>query len=195
MAGLGPGYTVINDTRLQRKLGTVVKATNDEMYAALDELAKIGRDEMRHIVETSGTNFSRFRASKGVGSTGRIRSGKMYDSIGLRHERGPKVMRVTIGFIRGTIEKYFKLQDQGFTNVWRFFSFGKGTSGPNAPQGFKFVHWRTLKKRNPEDENAHPVKTQGMFALRNAKEAIAASEGKVLSKMKAKITRRVNAGK
>jgi hypothetical protein len=193
MASLGPGYTVINDTRLQRKLGTVVKATNDEMYAALDELAKIGRDEMQHIVETSGTKFSQFRASKGLGSsTGRIVTGKMYNSIGLRHERGPKVMRVTIGFIRGTIEKYFKLQDQGFTNVWKFVSFGKGTAGKNAPAGFAFEHWRSLVARGKQ---ARPSHTQGMFALRNAKEAIAASEGKVLSKMKAKITRRVNAGK
>jgi hypothetical protein len=191
MAKLGP-YAVINDTRLQRKLGTVVKATNDEMYAALDELAKIGRDEMQHVVKTSGTPFSAFRLSKGVGSTGRIRTGKMYESIGLRHERGPKVMRVTIGFIRGTIEKYFKFQEQGFTNVWKFVSFGSGTSGPNAPQGFKFEHWRSLVARG---KKAHPSHTQGMFALRNAKEAIAASEGRVLSKMKGKITRRVNAGK
>lgn len=192
MAYLGPKTTVINDTRLQRKLGTLVKATNDEMYAALDELAKIGRNEMQHVVKTSGTKFSAFRASKGVGSTGRIRSGKMYNSIAYRHERGPKVMRVAIGFIRGTIEKYFKLQDEGFTNVWKFVSFGKGTAGPNAPAGFKFEHWRSLVARG---KNAHPSHTQGMFALRNAKEAIAVSESKVLSKMKAKITRRVNAGK
>jgi hypothetical protein len=185
----GPSYTIINDSRLQKKLGTVVKATNDEMYAALDELAKIGQEEMQHIIKTSGTKFSKFRASKGIGSEGRIRSGKMYNSVAYRHERGPKVMRVTIGYIRGTIEKYFKFQEYGFTNLWKLVGVGRGkTSGPNAPAGFEFAHWRTVK-------GATPSHTQGMFALRNAREKIASSENSVLSKMKAKITRRVNAAK
>jgi hypothetical protein len=181
---MGKYYSYITYEKLVSKLGNIPDILDSEVEYAMTELGKIGEAFIQERIKTSGTGFSKFRAGRGIGSAGRIRSGRMYESVGYRIEKTNNVFRVAIGFVKGQVQKYFRLQDEGFTNVWKFVGFGK-TSGPNAPEGFMFKHWRDVP-------NARPSHTKGMFALRDARQAVEDSQARVLGRVKTKITKRIN---
>lgn len=139
----------------------------------MQKLADIGIKAAQLKIKTdTSAKFSAVRKRYGVGSGGRVRSGKMLSSLGSRLEVGPSQMRIRVGW--PIFQDYFAYQEEGFTQKWKFFFFnGRSTYGPNAPRGFVF------KRRR-----GRPPKTKGMFALQDAKLAMIKAKPTMIKKIK-----------
>lgn len=124
----------------------------DKEFAELMyEIGKFGEDSMRTTIATSGTPWSRFRKARwGIGKSGvgRIDTGAMYDSVGSRPRFGKNQYQVEVGYLKNK-KPYFGMQDQGFTNIWTAIPLQK---------------FPLFKKR------ASPIRTEGMHALRDARQ-------------------------
>lgn len=155
----------LDTSGINKKINAVKAEAYGQLNSSVSQLAQDSADEMRTIIKTKGTAFSRFRQSLGLGSNGRVRTGHMLDSVGFEIERNDTGMTIKVGYTKDQ-QPYFIYQETGFQNIWRFASFGKGTSGPNAPQGFAFVkgtgRW-----------------TEGIFAMRDTTRSIEANKAKV----------------
>lgn len=146
----------IDSSRLQARSGTILNVVNKEMRNAQDAMGKIGAESVRNTIKTRGTDFSSFRSGLGIGSSGRVRTGRMLSSVGTKREGN--VLKFGMALAR---EAYFYYQEYGFKNVWKFGAFGRGTFGPNAPDGFRFRY-----------DPANAKTTEGMHALRDAKQDV-----------------------
>jgi hypothetical protein len=154
-------------TQLYRRMESIEDVlTNVEFRNGIEHLGIIGEKTAKNKVISSGTAYSNIRQRYGLGGKGRVVTGRMLNAISYVIEKGTKQLRVRVGFIKENLD-YFRLQEGGFWNVWKLQSFGRGTHGPNANRGFTFV--RTEGR-----------KTQGMFALRDAREKML-DESKVFS--------------
>lgn len=167
----------VNLNNLNKKLKEIENITNYELKVGLERIATIGEVEMRRTIRTSGTAFSKFRLGLGLGSNGRIRTGKMYDSVSSRVNSGPKQITAQVGWIRNVLP-YFKFQEYGFMNKWRFAGIGKRASGPNAPKFWRF-------------KPSAPRRTEGMFALRNARQQMLDKIPSVIEQTKKNVSRRL----
>ena len=167
----------VNLNNLNKTIREIEDVTEYEIKIALERIAKIGEVEMRRTIRTSGTEFSRFRLGLGLGSRGRIRTGKMYESVSSRVTSGPKQIMAQVGWIRNPLE-YFRYQEYGFLNKWRFAGIGKRSSGPNAPKFWRF-------------KPATPRKTEGMFALRNGRQQLLDKIPSVIEQTKKNVSRRL----
>jgi hypothetical protein len=162
------------DTRnLHKKLITVDKTIYAETNKAVTKIGNDGANKMKQIIRNSGTDFSNFRSMLGVGSKGRVRTGAMINSVGYSKQKTSSAVTLfQIGFIKSVPQKYFMLQEKGFRNVWKFASYGFGTFGPNAPEGFTFTR------------ATRPKRTQGMFAMRDTLRFLKAEKKNYTSSIK-----------
>lgn len=155
-----------------------------------DELQKVinkGVTVMQQkILSDESAPFSSLARQLGVNkSYGRYRTGKMYNSVAGQVRKGPKLYQLTIGYIRGKIEPYFRFQDSGFNNVWELEAIGEGfngrvSTGPNAPDGLHF------KRRKS------PKWTEGTYALRDARQVMVDELPKSIARLKTRLNRRTN---
>jgi hypothetical protein len=173
----GPLSVKVNLNNLNKTIREIEGITEYEVKIALQRIATIGEVEMRRTIRTSSTAFSKFRLGLGLGSRGRIRTGKMYDSVSSRVNSGSKQVTAQVGWIRNPLE-YFRYQEYGFINKWRFAGIGKRSSGPNAPKFWRF-------------KPAAPKKTEGMFALRNARQQMLDKIPSVFDQTKKNVSRRL----
>ncbi len=169
----------VDTTSLEKKIREFSKKVETVVVGdAMEQLGQIGSDEMRNVIQTSDAPFGDIRRTYGVGKQGRIRSGKMLASVRHRLERGPKQTRVRVGWFGDKVEDYFGYQDQGFWNVWEYVGYEprlRGGIGKNAPQGFIF------KKADK------PKWTQGIFALREARQKMLDEIPNVFARAKRKL--------
>ena len=142
----------IDSSRLQVRSRTILNVVNKELRNAQDSMGAVGAESVRQTIKTRGTDFSSVRSGFGLGSSGRVRTGKMLSSVGVKREGN--VLKFGMALAR---EAYFYYQEYGFRNVWKFVSFGRGTYGPNAPGGFRFRY-----------DPANAKTTEGMHSLRDA---------------------------
>lgn len=149
----------IDYSRLAKKQQAVIELVQQEKVKAIHMLAKVGEEEIRNVVRTRGTSFSGVRQQYGLGSSGRVRSGRMLNSVGSKETGSRKMFTMAVGFIRGMRFDYYYYQEHGFRNVWKFVRFGDVKSGPNAPEGFLF-------------RRITGSYTQGLHSLRDAKQAV-----------------------
>lgn len=156
----------------------ILNIVSDELKKSVDELTEIGVKEVQRIVKTNETPFGLTRTQYGLGGMGRIRTGKMYNSIGSLKQTISFMPRNLFGFIKGGKESYYYYQEYGFKNVWRLIAFRPGQSyGPNAPDGFIFERWAGKK-------------TEGMHSLRDARQLVLDKKMSVLARAKKNIAGR-----
>lgn len=136
----------------------------------IEDIARIGETAAKKKVLSSGTAYSNTRQRYGLGSKGRVVTGRMLNAISYVIEKGINQLRVRVGFIKENLP-YFKYQERGFLNVWKMQSFGRGTFGPNANPGFTFV---------PTEGR----RTEGMFALRDAKDKMLGRRETLFNKLR-----------
>lgn len=150
-----------------------------ELAETMEQVGKLGETEMKRIVKDRGTGWAKVRFRYGLGAPqGRAVTFRMYRSISHTVRRGAKQFQAVVGFLKNP-QKYFTYQDEGFTNKWRFVGFGPGTSGPNANKGFLFAP-------------ARPRKTEGMHALRDARELMKKELPRVAKLAERRISRKIN---
>lgn len=144
-------------------------------FQAMDEVGRVGEDAMRQKIERTSSKHARsgLKAKLGFSAGGRIRTGKMYKSVGSRPRRGAKTYQVEVGYV-GSKEEYFKWQEIGFKNVWKFFGQWDRpySSAPNAPAGWLFR--RLNRSKAP--------KVEGLFALRDARDKMEIQSYKIFAK-------------
>jgi len=156
------------------------KELSVELAEAMDELGKVGEKEMRRIITNTPSHFSDTKRQYGIGPAGRIRTGAMLRSVGSRLRGGVKDLWVEVGYLRN-YQDYFGYQDQGFMNVWKLVGFnpmlGKPTA-PNAPDGFLF-------------DRVPGRKTQGIFALRDARQKMVDERIRVFDKAMGRLEKKM----
>jgi hypothetical protein len=157
-------------------------ASREIFYQAIDDIGKVGAEEMRRIVKRRTSKHSRsgLKAKLGFSNKGRIRTGAMLDSIGHRPRRGNKLYQAEVGYLKD-YQDYFKWQEIGFTNVWKFIGQWNRpySSAPNAPAGWMFKRLTT-----------GAPKVQGLFALRDARQKMEEATEDIMDKAAARIDRR-----
>lgn len=155
-----------------------------------DELRKVvdkGVKSMQDSVLNNPAPFSHVARSLGVNKgQGRFRTGAMYNSIAGQIRHGAKLYQLTVGYIRGKIQPYFRYQDSGFENVWQLEAVGEGfngriSTGPNAPRGLHFKRRKT------------PKWTEGTYALRDARQLMVDELPKSVNRLKQKLNRKIKA--
>lgn len=161
---------------VRKKINAINLDSINQLNISVEKLASDSADSMRGIIKTRGTAFSRFRQSLGVGSSGRVRSGHMLESVGFKIKKNNSGLTVNIGYTKDE-QPYFIFQEKGFQNWWRFASFGYGTFGPNAPQGFIFL-------------KTNSIKTPGIFALRDTARDVMAKKKSVGTDVKSSIKKK-----
>ena len=154
---VGAGYDV-SEIVMQYK-----PAAREIFYSAMDDVAKIGEDVMKSKIEMTPSAYSRsgLKAKLGFKNPGRIRTGDMYKSVASRPRGRGRLFQVEVGYLRNP-QQYFKYQEYGFTQVWKYlFPWAKSSqsTAPNAPAGHLF---RRVK----------PHWVKGIFALRDARQAM-----------------------
>jgi hypothetical protein len=163
---------------------TLDAESREIFFQAIDEIGEIGAQEMRRIIKKRTSKYSRsgIKAKLGFPEKGRIRTGKMLDSIGHRPRRGQNLYQAEVGYLND-YQEYFKWQEIGFTNIWKFFGESNRpyASAPNAPAGWAF---RRLTSGAP--------KVKGIFALRDARQKMVDSIPDVLKRADSRVNRRLN---
>lgn len=103
------------------KLSTEILQASEDMQI---ELANAGADKMKELIETRGTvrkwNEPMYAKEwpspsgnlREASYPGRVNTGKMRDSVGVRFERGAKRISAVFGWVRGA-EPYFYAQEYG----------------------------------------------------------------------------------
>jgi hypothetical protein len=161
----------IDISRFEAKRQPVIELVQKEKVQVMQMLAKVGEEEIRNVVRTRGTDFSQVRQQYGIGSSGRVRSGRMLNAVGSKETGTRKMYTMAVGFVRGFKADYYYYQEYGFRNVWKFVKFGEGKSGPNAPDGFIF-------------RRIAGGYTEGMHSLRDAKQSIKDKIGTASAEMR-----------
>lgn len=177
----------VDVTDAKKHLERVVKSFKAYEFAdAMEEVRQIGVESMQEsILQNDSAPFSILARQLGVNKgPGRYRTGAMYKSIGSRLQTGAKTVKVIVGYLKNP-QKYFKLQDRGFRNIWELEAVGEGfngriSTGPNAPRGLHF-------KRRPV-----PKWTEGTYALRDARQKMVDSMPRVIKKFERKFRKRAN---
>lgn len=149
----------IDYSRFEAKQQPIIELVQKEKVQAIQMLSKVGEEEIRNVIRTRGTPFSQVRQQYGVGSAGRVRTGRMLNAVGSKEVGSRKMYTMVVGFVRGMRFDYYYYQEHGFRNVWKFVKFGDVKSGPNAPDGFLF-------------RRISGGYTQGLHSLRDAKQSI-----------------------
>ena len=85
---------------LQRKLATLPSAIRSEGDDATHVAAELGAEEMRDVIQNSGTGWE--------GRQGRVDTGSMLDSVVSEKNR--------FGWLKN-YKEYFGMQDSGFVNL------------------------------------------------------------------------------
>jgi len=163
-------------------LSTLDSTAREVFFQGIDEIGKVGAEEMRRIVKTRTSKSSRsgLKAKLGFSERGRIRTGRMLNSIGYRPRRGANLYQAEVGYL-GDRQEYYKWQEKGFTNIWKFFGEWNRpySNAPNAPGGWRF-------KRLPTGA----PKVKGLFALRDARQKMEDATPAIMDKAWAKAMRR-----
>ena len=150
-------------------------------FQAMDEVGHVAEDAMRQKIERTSSKHARsgLKAKLGFAQGGRIRTGRMYKSVASRPRRGEKTYQVEVGYLRDK-QDYFKWQEKGFTNVWKFFGQWNRpySTAPNAPAGWLF---RRLRTGAP--------KVEGLFALRDARDKAENESSRIFAKAGRKLNR------
>ncbi len=161
--------------------------SREYFFQAIDEIGKIGEEEMRRTIMGTDSQYSRsgLKAKMGFPILGRIRTGAMYQSAGSRPRGAGKLFQAEVGYIRGKYQEYFKFQEFGFYNIWKYFkAFPKapGYAPANIPPG------HVMRRRaNPKE-----YRVPGIFALRNAREKMEDSIPAIMNRLDRRIDRRLN---
>jgi hypothetical protein len=175
---------VAGNQNLSKYLKTLDVEAREIFYQGIDEIGKIGADEARRIIQTTGSKSSRsgLKAKLGFGAAGRIRTGNMYKSIGFRPRRGEKLYQAEVGYIRN-YKDYYKYQERGFKNIWKFVRQWNRpySNAPNAPAGWKFE--RLSYSEAPT--------VKGIFALRGARQKMSDSIPRIMQKVDKRISTRM----
>ena len=153
----------------------------EESENLANEIGVIGVDEMKIVVATSGTPFSRAAHDVGlnVSPTGRIRTGRMYQSIDYTVRSSVKNTATTIGYLKD-VKKYFKMQEFGFLQIFRGSYTSSGElrlrNGGRSPRVF--------------GRKDGPTETEGMFAMQAALVEINQQLPALLKKYRTRVTKR-----
>ena len=142
------------------------------------EIGEIAVREMQNVVETSGTAFSRAAYDVGLNMspTGRVRTGRMFNSIAYRINSSIKNTRVTFGYMKD-VKKYFKMQEFGFENIYRASYDGGVLRLKSSGQPRVF----------PRKE---PITTEGMFSIQAAQAEIDLQLPALRKKYRMRVTKR-----
>jgi hypothetical protein len=179
-------FITINISGLERKLASAKEIIKEESKLMAGELAEFGANRMREYIKQRGTAFSAAAAAAGVNKgPGRIRTGKMYDSVDARvslagsNASGTRVS-AEFGWIRN-FEEYFEYQETGFKNKFIAAYTGAGR--------LRVVNGGPIIMRNPFGGYKN---TKGMFALRDSGIDAESELPRLTKKYKSRITRRIN---
>lgn len=176
----------INISGLERKLASAREIIREESRLMAGELAEFGAERMREYIKQRGTKFSAAAAAVGVNrGPGRIRTGKMYDSVDARVSlvgSNASATRVSaeFGWIRN-FEQYFEYQETGFKNKFIAAYTGAGR--------LRLINGSPIIMRNPFGGYKN---TKGMFALRDSGLDAESELPRLTKKYKSRITRRIN---
>lgn len=194
-----------------RKFENLEKELAEAAWRGAEAASKVGENAMKRAIREKGTGFSEFRFDAGIGrSSGRERSGLMYDSVKSRvKNRGYGNAKAEFGWL-DTYKKYFSYQERGFRNYWKFAGFGSGTnrqgSGEKFADGMRFQlrgrigkNGQSLASRTYGGRGGYKwgrdskeeawIWTPGMFAFRDGEMAIR-RYGKALIKMRVTIAKK-----
>jgi uncharacterized protein (DUF169 family) len=179
-------FITINISGLERKLASAKEIIKQESKLMAEELAEFGAERMREYIKQRGTKFSAAAAAAGLNKgPGRIRTGKMYDSVDARvslvgsNASGTRVS-AEFGWIRN-FEEYFEYQETGFKNNFIAAYTGSGR--------LRIVNGGPVIMRNPFGGYKN---TKGMFALRDSGADAESQLPRLTTKYKSRITRRIN---
>lgn len=152
-------------------------------YEAIDELGKVGEDEMRKKIERTPSEHSTTGVKRllGFNQGGRIRTGDMYRSVSSRPRRGDKIYTTEVGYLKNQ-QDYYKYQENGFWQVWKFVRaiMRPYSTAPNAPAGFLF------------EKKERRTWVKGIFALKDARQKIEDESPRVWAKVDRRIDRWLN---
>lgn len=172
-------YARVDASPMFDLLGSLENAVYAEVDAMLEKAGKMGEDNMKRLIEKRTTPFSEWAIAEGINKgPGRKRTGKMYDSVSHRVERGPKKIFVSFGWING-FEKYFSYQETGFMNKFK---------------GIRTKSGKMLQKNGQPVVRYGRMKwTNGMFALYDSRTLIKSRIGDLTDKASSQISRRLSA--
>lgn len=124
---------------------TKVEAGVDD---AMEESGQMGEDLMKGFIQTRGTGriWAYPRGSREGSTPGRVDSGKMLRAVGHRTTTQGGSRQLRIGWVSGTREDYFWLQDQGFEHP-----YGMQVEGMNALQDATDAALTDLMRRLKRD--------------------------------------------
>ncbi len=168
-------------TRFFDKINRATAAVSDELYDALQQLGRMGAADMRATIKYSGTPFSADAQAVGINEgPGRIRTGRMFDSIDytMHVTEGDRTrFYVSIGYIRDWAS-YFYFQEEGFLNKW-------GASSPLRMDANGDPAGLAVKNMESWQE------TEGTFAFLDAKDYVRSQRASVASQANRKLRNRL----
>tara|TARA_R110000822_G_scaffold92458_1_gene213276 strand:+ start:273 stop:803 length:531 start_codon:yes stop_codon:yes gene_type:complete len=155
-------------------LKSAVIAANHDIAT---QVTDIGEYEMKKTITLSETPFGKLRIRFNIGnSAGRDRSGKMFDDVmAVVQKPRSKMIMGAFGWLKHW-EKYYGLQEKGFTEYWKTIGFNQETR--------TFV----FGLRNI------PVWRKGIFSMRDARKAAINQLPKITKKAKKRIVNAVMSG-
>jgi hypothetical protein len=153
----------IRTDNLIKKLDNTKTVAKQRVSGLTIEVAELGADKMRELIETKGTNrdwsgpwysakTNRYRSRSGPG---RIDSGDMLNNVTAQFQRGQKESRAAFGWLK-KYEEYYEFQEEGFT------------------------HWVTNEE------------ITGMFALRDARRYVVSQLPKIIKKYENRINKGIS---
>lgn len=168
---MAKGTTQIAITRFVKKMDRVAAFAGDEAFVALEEIGQAAVDHMRQTIRESGTPFSDRAEAEGLNrGPGRIRTGTMYEGIDYYDtsfgsgEIGASRLSIEFGYLDAPPSNqypnvsYVQMQEEGFYNLFRWFSPLMKTRPDGSPFGLQ---------KTPK-----PHMTEGTHALRDAQDYI-----------------------
>lgn len=170
----------INISGALKKIQGAEDIIREESIKMAAEIAKFGEDEMKSNILASGTPFSQKARQAGINQgPGRFRTGKMYEAVKSRVESGGQRVRSAFGWL-DEVEDYFRYQEYGFNN--KRFAVYDGSGNLKVENGEPVLKPATFPRR-----------TEGMFALRDARLSVEQELPRFTRKYEGIITRRIRA--
>jgi hypothetical protein len=151
----------------------IISANHDIANQVVD----IGEYEMKRTITISETPFGNLRLSRNIGnSAGRDRSGKMFDDVtSAVQKKRSKMIMGSFGWLKNW-EKYYGLQENGFTEYWKTIGFSQETK--------TFIFGR----------RDIPVWRSGIFSMRDARKTAINELPAINGKAKKRIVNAVMSG-
>lgn len=182
-------FARINVSGILQRPGAAAKIIEEESRLMAEEVGRFGSERMKEYIRDRGTAFSRAAQAAGINKgPGRIRTGKMYDSVDYRVEGGTSRVSSAFGWIRN-FEQYFEYQELGFRNIFIASYAGSSLRVAGSNAGRFIRAGGPIVRKNPYGGYKN---TPGMFALRDARADVQNEMPRIAKKYRTRITRRLN---